>query len=232
MNAIRGTYRLIYEDLSWFLRLFSFITVLLAAVYVVIGVVFDLRIPTSLFGPMYGGICTIAAVGLFFPFHIAIALGSTRAQFLKSYYVITTWMVIVGIFVLNIVYLIMNFLYQSGIHELSFYHPGYFYSQEYHFLNYFWIDLMLGFLLLGFSSFLTACWRRLGARNFFIIFFSINLPLTLLMSKLNLASFLEWFSQVNILLLFTLLGSSGWILLALTYPVMKNAPLAMKGRSS
>lgn len=54
MNAVKGTNRLILDDMRWYLMLFSLITLMLTAVYLAVGFIFDVAFTTQLFGPMYG----------------------------------------------------------------------------------------------------------------------------------------------------------------------------------
>ena len=57
MNAVKGTNRLILDDMRWYLMLFSLITLMLTAVYLAVGFIFDVAFTTQLFGPMYGDLC-------------------------------------------------------------------------------------------------------------------------------------------------------------------------------
>jgi hypothetical protein len=86
MNAVKGTNRLILDDMRLYLVIFTSIALGLTAVYVAIGFLFDVRYSSQLFGPMYGGICTFAIAGLVTLYPVAIGMGSTRIQFMKSFY--------------------------------------------------------------------------------------------------------------------------------------------------
>ncbi|MGF9699394.1 MULTISPECIES: hypothetical protein [Paenibacillus] len=230
MNSVKGTNRLILDDMGWYLKIFSFITLMLTVVYLAIGFIFDVAYSTQLLGPMYGGICAFAVAGIITLYPVAIGLGSTRIQFLKSFYVISAWMVVGAMVILNVIYLIMHLLQAYGSLGVTFYQLGTLYSKEYHFISYLWIDLMTGFLVLGLSIFSTVCWIRLGMRNFLILFFGLTLILTLAIVLSDLSVWVQWFTSVNWLALFTVTGVIGWALILSTYPMMKNAPLTMKGR--
>ncbi|WKL04407.1 hypothetical protein Q0F98_15680 [Paenibacillus amylolyticus] len=93
MNAVKGTHRLIRDDMRLYLGIFSSIALMLAVVYLAIGFIFDVSYATQLFGPMYGGICTFAIGGIITLFPVAIGMGSTRIQFMKSFYMNSVWMV-------------------------------------------------------------------------------------------------------------------------------------------
>lgn len=63
MNAVKGTNRLIQDDMRLYLIIFTSIALMLTVVYLAIGFIFDVSYTTQLFGPMYGGICTFAIGG-------------------------------------------------------------------------------------------------------------------------------------------------------------------------
>ncbi|WP_145324872.1 hypothetical protein [Paenibacillus xylanexedens] len=228
MNSIKGTNRLIREDMRLYLIIFSSIALMLTVVYLAIGLAFDVTYSTQLFGPMYGGICAFAIAGIITQFPVAIGMGSTRIQFMKSFYMNSIWMVAGTMAILHVIYFIIHLIQDKGIVDVTLYQPGMLYSSEYHFFSYLWIDLMCGFLVLGFSAFPTVCWKRLGMRNFFIMFFGVGLIVTLIFVFADLGKWLNWIMSVNTMSLFTVLGAFGGVLLLSTYPMMKNAPLTMK----
>ncbi|MFD4706047.1 hypothetical protein ACFWM3_14430 [Gottfriedia sp. NPDC058432] len=233
MNSIRGTYQLVFDELKWYFKIFSLITLLLSVVYVLVSIIFKIPLQSgaALFGPTYGGISTFAVAGLVIPFQVAIGLGSTRRQFLKSYIVMSLLMVITSITYLNILYYIMNILLDKGINSFHFYHPAQLVSSEYHFFTYYWVDLMVGFMILGLSSFIAILVRRLG-----ILYFLMTLVLgSILMTFLSIngisSDLFSFILNSKPLNLFTLIGLIGIVLQLLTFPMMLNAPLKMKGRN-
>ncbi|KUP09620.1 hypothetical protein Q73_02185 [Bacillus coahuilensis m2-6] len=228
MNAVTGTYRLIYEEMRWILVIFSSITILISAICLTIGSLFNIGFTTSLFGPIYGGVCVLGAIGFTTIFPIAIGLGSTRTQYMKSYYAISSLMVIGIISILNIIYFAFYLLREQGLHSLSFFHPANLFSPDYHVFYYLLIDLMIGFLLLGLSSFITACWRKLGTRKFLVLFFSINILITYLFTTTNLFSKIVPFLFEHTLLTFIGCGLIGVLLHVATYPIMKHISLTFK----
>lgn len=230
MSAVKGTYKLVFNDMRWFLILFSCITLAMAVIYLLIGMIFDVPAKTnsSLFGPIYGGICAFAGAGIVQPFQVAIGLGSTRKQFLKSYYAMAGLMVVASITVLNVLYLIMDFLLEKGINKFKFFHPGYMESLDYHFFTYYWFDLMIGFLLMGLTALTTVLIRRMGIVNFLIAMVLFSMVLTLILLPGNAPSIFGWIVQTDVFLLFTTIGIIGMAMLLLTYPLMKDAPLKMK----
>ncbi|GGI13119.1 hypothetical protein [Gottfriedia solisilvae] len=232
MSSIKGTYQLIFDDLRWYFMLFSTITLGLSVIYLLISFMFNIPSGTeaALFGPTFGGICTFAVAGLVIPIQVAIGLGSTRVQFLKSYNVMASLMVVASITFLNLLYLIMNFLFDKGINKFHFFHAGEWYSTNYHFFSYYWIDLMIGFFILGISSLIAVLIRRLGVLNFLILLVGISIIITLSSITGYIPTIFGWILENNVLMIFTILGIVGMILQSLTFPMMKNAPLKMKSR--
>ncbi|WP_308722562.1 hypothetical protein [Paenibacillus polysaccharolyticus] len=94
MNAVKGTNRLILDDMRLYMLIFTSIALGLTAVYVAIGFLFHVSYSSQLFGPMYGGICTFAIAGLITLYPVAIGMGSTRIQFMKSFYTMGAFMVV------------------------------------------------------------------------------------------------------------------------------------------
>ncbi|WP_088010526.1 hypothetical protein [Gottfriedia acidiceleris] len=233
MNSIRGTYQLVLDEFKWYFKIFSLITLLLSVVYLFVSIIFKIPLQSgaALFGPIYGGISTFAVAGLVIPFQVAIGLGSTRSQFLKSYNVMAVVMVITSITYLNILYFIMKVLLDKGINSFHFYHPAELVSSEYHFFTYYWIDLMVGFLILGLSSFIAVLVRRLGILYFLIALVLLSILLTFLSINGISSDFFTWIIKIKPINLFTFIGLLGMALQSLTFPLMKNAPLKMKGRN-
>ncbi len=233
MNSIRGTYQLVFDELKWYFKIFSLITLLLSVVYVFVSMIFKIPLQSSaaLFGPIYGGISTFAVAGLVIPFQVAIGLGSTRTQFLKSYIVMSVLMVITSITYLNILYYIMNILLDKGINSFHFYHPAELVSSEYHFFTYYWVDLMVGFMILGLSSFIAVLVRRLGILYFLIALVLLSILVTFLSINGISSDLFTWIVNIKPINLFTLIGLIGIALQLLTFPMMINAPLKMKARN-
>ncbi|MFF2875839.1 hypothetical protein ACFVR2_05895 [Gottfriedia sp. NPDC057991] len=233
MNSIRGTYQLVFDELKWYFKIFSLITLLLSVVYVFVSIIFKIPLQSSaaLFGPIYGGISTFAVAGLVIPFQVAIGLGSTRRQFLKSYIVMSDLMVITSITFLNILYYIMNILLDKGINSFHFYHPAELVSSEYHFFTYYWVDLMVGFMILGLSSFIAVLIRRLGILYFLIALVLLSILVTFLSINGISSDLFTWIINIKAINFFTFIGLLGIVLQLLTFPMMINAPLKMKARN-
>ncbi|PGS47969.1 hypothetical protein [Bacillus sp. AFS041924] len=233
MRSIRGTYQLVIDEFGWYFKIFSFITLFLAVVYLLISIIFNIPLQTgaALFGPTYGGIATFGVASLVIPFQVAIGLGSTRIQFLKSYNIMAVVMVITSITYLNILYFFMKILLDKGINSFQFFHPGRLISSDYHFFTYYWTDLMIGFIILGLSSFIAVVIRRLGILYFLIALVILSIFMTFLSINGITADMLSWILKIKTINIFTSIGILGMILQALTFPMMKNAPLKMKGRN-
>jgi hypothetical protein len=232
MSAVKGTYQLLFKELRWYFTIFSTITLALASIYLLISVIFNVPDHTkaTLFGPIYGGICAFAIAGLIIPFQVAIGLGSTRKQFMKSYYAMSVLMVVASITFLNALYLFMHFLLEAGINKFQFFHPGFWDSSNYHFFTYYWFDLMIGLFILGMASFISVMIRRLGIINFLILLVLMGIGLTMVTITGNWYSIFKWIMETKVMYTSTCLGLFGIMLLLFTYPMMMNAPLTMKSR--
>ncbi|CAI6080172.1 hypothetical protein PAECIP112173_02802 [Paenibacillus sp. JJ-100] len=228
MNAVKGTNRLMLDDMRLYLTIFTSIALGLTAIYIAISLLFNVSYSSQLLGPMYGGICAFAVAGLITLYPVAIGLGSTRIQFMKSFYMMGACMVAGTMVILHTIYLIVHLLNTRGGLGVTLFQPGMLYSSQYRIFSYLWIDLMLGFLVLGLSVFLTVCWIRLGMRNFLILLFGLGLVMSLVTVFTDLIELLGWITKVDMLLLFTVLGLIGGALLLSTYPMMKHAPLVRK----
>ncbi|MEK3826047.1 hypothetical protein [Paenibacillus sp. FSL K6-1558] len=229
MNAVKGTNRLILDDMRLYMLIFTSIALGLTAVYVAIGFLFHVSYSSQLFGPMYGGICTFAIAGLITLYPVAIGMGSTRIQFMKSFYTMGAFMVVGTMVILHLIYGVVHLLNVGGWLQVTLYQPGMLYSSSYLVFPYLWIDMMLGLLVLGLSVFLTVCWIRLGLRNFLILLFGFGLVLSLVIAFGDMRQFTLWIVYQNRMLVFTVLGVIGGALLLSTYPMMKHAPLVRKG---
>ncbi|MGY5343625.1 hypothetical protein ACXFAU_14385 [Paenibacillus glucanolyticus] len=236
MNATLGTYRLIYEDARWFIGklLLLYVTLPLTAVWIIIGT-FELD----------NTLATIAAPGYFFfiPFYgimgfksilpIAVGLGSTRTQLLRSFYAVGVSTVVMYFVILNVVHLLLMTLYERGISTVSTLHVGLLYSSEYQFFAYLWIDLMFGFLLFGGVFFIYCVMYRLGMTWTLVGVMAIGITAMFLFYSGALDAPIAWLSTLNVNAMtgFTIAGIAGLLALLVTYPMMRNASLQPKAKS-
>ncbi|RXZ77818.1 hypothetical protein EBB07_27500 [Paenibacillaceae bacterium] len=235
MSAVQGTVRLIYEDARWFLGklLLLYITLPLTAAWIILGISQDLGETHSgiaypayfFFIPFYG------IMGFKSLFHIAVSLGSTRTQLLKTFYMVGTSAVFVYILFLNLLQLLISSLYEAGVSSAAIMHPGLLYSSEHQFLPYLWIDLMFGLVLFGGAFFIYCITYRLGMTRTFIGIMVIGILAMFLYYSGAMEAPIEWLSQLNMnaVAAFTLLGVAGLAALLATYPMMRNASLLPKG---
>ena len=86
-------------------------------------------------------------------FPVAIGMGSTRINLLKTFYVVGLAGVLFITFILNVFQWILLTLYERWDVAAKILHPATFLHQEYTFLSYYLMDFMLGIftLLLRFS---------------------------------------------------------------------------------
>ena len=233
MNAIQGTNRLVFEDTLWYFGklVFLYITLPLTLMWIIIGISFDLEDtlgavsgPSFFFIPFYG------AYGYKSLLPIAVGLGSTRTQLLKSFYFIALSFTMVFVLILNILQSILYLLYDNGISSVNISHLARLFIEDYQFFSYLFIDL--GFFLFLFGiSFLGSCiYYRVGMKKMTISMVAIFIPLTILFYAGILDTPIEWVMGVNInpVLLFILLGIAGLILLFMAYPIIRNVSLEKK----
>lgn len=238
MSVVYGNARLVYEVSSVYMGkiLFLYITLPLMALYVLIGLIFDPpeTLVTGISIHVYINII-ILAVGGFKPlFPIAIGMGSTRIQFLKSYYIASIGTVFSIILLLNISQYVLMIVYERLMGWSNILHPATYFLDEYQFLSYFAIDLMVGLFLFGVTFIIYCIWHRIGTTYSFIILVAVALPVLFLYYGGFMDSLFTWLLSLNLsaTTVFTLLGAIGLATLSATYPLMLNAPLQPKPRKN
>lgn len=234
MSSTHGTFRLIYEDASWFLGklLLLYVTLPLTAAWIILGTSFD----------MEKSISSIAAPAYFFfiPFYgimgfksllpIAVSLGSTRSQMLKTFYAVGVVSVLAYTLILNLCQWLLWTLYERGVSSVSIMHPGLLHSSEHAFLPYLWIDFMVGLVLFGCAFFIYCITYRVGMTWSLIGLMIIAIASMFLYYSGMLQTPIEWLSTMNMSAItgFTLAGIAGLAALLATYPMMRNASLQPK----
>ncbi len=233
MSILYGNARLIYDAARTYFGkiLFLYIILPLMAVWLLIGLLFNLssEVGTAIPVPVYAHIALLPFIGFKPLFHVAVGMGSTRVQFLKAFYGMGIAAITVTILLLNVCQYVLLVLYNHLIGWSNIVHPAMFFMHEFQFIPYFWVDLMLGQFLLGFSFLIYCLWYRLGSTR------SIMLLMVVIISGLFLyhGGVLEsWFTwiwlNVKPMTAFILLGIIGLVALFCTYPLMRNAPLQPK----
>jgi len=173
MSVFYGNLQLIYYDLRWTLGrvLFLYITLIIMMAYIIIGLMFELpeEMIVVISVPVYLNIMISGVLVFGYLFHITLGLGSTRAQFLSSAYLVGVVAVAAVILLLNICQLAMIHIYQQWIGPYLIWNPAIILGLEYNFMLYFWVDFMIGLLLFSFSALLYCIWHRLGTANSLLI---------------------------------------------------------------
>lgn len=236
MSAIQGNLYMIYRDARWVLGqvLFLYVILPLMFLWVLIGILFNLtpEVATAIPFPVYLNIVIFAVVGFKPLYPSAVGLGSTRIQYLKTFYLVGLASVFIVMLLLNICQYLLKSVYQLVFGWSNILHPGLLVRADYHFFTYFWVDLMFG-LFLFCSTFLIYCiWYRLGTPKMMLIVLLIFSGVSLLYYGGTLGNGYIWLSSLNIrpLCYFNLLGAAGLLTLSMTYPLMRNAPLQPKLR--
>lgn len=231
MRTAYGTFRLIYEDAYWFLgkMLLLYITLPLTAAWIILGLSFDMDEALSVIGgpayfffiPFYG------IMGFKSLLPIAVSLGSTRIQLLKTFYGVGAAAVALYMLFLNLCQWLVSSLYERGVISVSISHPGTVHSAEYQFIPYLWIDLMVGFVLFGGAFFIYCITYRAGMSKTLTGVMVIGITARFLYYSGLLKAPLETVAGWNIsaLAIFTLAGAGGLAALLSTYPMMRNASL-------
>ena len=108
-------------------------------------------------------------------------------------------------------------------------HPASFFMTGYRFISYFWVDLMVGLFLFGFTFLIYCLWYRLGPARILIALTVVIIGGMFLYYGGVLTSWFTWlWLNVKPMSAFNLLGLIGLAALFATYPLMRNAPLQPK----
>jgi hypothetical protein len=234
MSILYGNARLVYDVVRFYLGtvLFLYITLPLMVLWVIIGLILDppASLVTGISIHVYINIIIFAISGFKSIFPIAVGMGSTRVQFLKSYYLTGLGTVFATILLLNVCQYVLMAVYDRWMGWSNILHPAVFFLNEYHFLLYFVIDLMVGLFLFGFTFLIYCIWHRLGTVYSLMILMALAFPILFLYYGGVMD---QWFTWLRSLYLsadavFTLFGTVGLAALLGTYPFMRNAPLQPK----
>ena len=230
MSILYGNARLIYYASITYLGkiLFLYITLPLMAVWLLIGLIFNLpsEVIPGIPVPVYAHIALLPFIGFKPLFYVAVGMGSTRVQFLKAFYGVGIAAITVTIILLNVCQYVLLVLSNHWIGWSNILHPAMFFMHEFQFIPYFWVDLMLGQFLFGFSFLIFCLWYRLGsARSIMLLMVVIISGLFLYYGGVLDSWFIWIWLNVNPMTAFILLGIIGLVALFSTYPLMRNAPL-------
>jgi len=234
VNLNKGTLRLVYEDSLWFFGklLFLYITLPLTAAWIVYGIAFELEDTVSaLYGPAYFFFVPAYGIMAFKSlFAIAISLGSTRSQLLKSFYAVGIASVALYFLLLNICQFLIQLLYDQGVSSVALGSAGGWFIGEYQFFQYLWVDIMLGMFLFGSAFFIYCIVYRIGMTRGLIGGLIVGIVLMFLYFTGALDAPVEWVSSLNMsaITVITLVGVVGLVFLLVSYPIMRNASLAPK----
>ncbi|MEO4052767.1 hypothetical protein AAFN87_04905 [Solibacillus sp. CAU 1738] len=202
-----------------------------------IGYFFNLGedVVAAISGPTYFFILLFAINGFKTIFPVAIGMGSTRINLLKTFYVVGLASVLVITFILNVFQWILLTLYERWNVAAQILHPATFLNREYTFLSYYLIDFMLGIFTFSFFFLFYTIYYRLGFRKCVIWLMLFVIIGTLLKySDLMNFSIWEWLVTQNfhdmVIFLFSFVITISLIALFITYHIMRNAPLTAKSK--
>jgi hypothetical protein len=209
--------------------LLLFITVPITIVWIVIGLVFDLDRDTlaAISGPAYFFFAGFGLFGFKSLFPISIGMGSTREQFLKSYYGLGIGGVIFGVLCLNICQYALVTIYQQNSIEAGILHAGRLFLEEYNFLDYLWIDLMVGMASFGLTFFGNAIFYRVGFTRCVIMLMIVMIASIFLYYGGVISALFDSMSDIKMsaMAIVSCVGAVSLAALFVTYPMLRHAPL-------
>ena len=230
MSTLYGNTLLLYHGARNTLGkiLFLYIVFPLMAAWFAVGLIFDL--PAGIFiqisVPVYINIAIVPITGFKSLYPVAVGMGSTRVNFLKAYYGTVLGAVFFTIFLLNVCQYVMLIGYNRWIISANIVHPAALFSADYQFIPYFWVDLMVGLFLYGFTFLIYCLWYRLGSARMLITLTVVIISGLFLYYGGVLESWFTWiWLNVKPMNAFILIGIIGLVALFSTYPLMRNAPL-------
>jgi hypothetical protein len=238
MNLNRGTFRLVYENalFTFGKLLFLFITIPILLLWLFIGYFFNLGedVVAAISGPAYFFIPMFAISGFKALYPVAIGMGSTRNNLLKTFYMVGLASVLVVTFILNAFQWILLTLYERWDVAAKILHPSTFFNQEYTFVSYYLIDFMLGVFTFSFAFLFFTINYRLGFQKSVIWLVMLASIGTLIYYSSELVDFSlwEWLVTQNFhdMMIFSFVIIISLIALFITYPIMRNAPLTAKSQ--
>ena len=237
MNLNSGTFRMVYEETLFYLGKLPlvYITIPLLLLWLFIGYFFNLGedVVAAISGPTYGLILLFAINGFKSIFPVAIGMGSTRINLLKTFYVVGLAGVLFITFILNVFQWILLTLYERWDVAAKILHPATLLNQEYTFLSYYLMDLMISIFTFSFAFLFSTIYYRLGFRKNVIWLMVLVIIGTLLnYSGLIDFSIWEWLvtQDFHDMVIFSFVITISLIALFITYPIMRNAPLTAKSK--
>lgn len=220
---------MIYEYMYFFLGkiLILYITIPLAIAWILLGFYVDLKganVVSAISGPAYFLFIFVVVNGFRSLFPVAIGLGSTRQQFLKSFYAVGAAGIVFCIVILNI----LQYLMVSTSHQIL--HPGIFLFHEYHFMAYLWVDLMVGLFLFGTTFLMYSVWHQMGTLRSLILLMTLTISGMFLYYGGLLQELFGWITSVAVheLVVVSLAGIISLLGLLIAYPYMKHARIYPK----
>lgn len=237
MNLNSGTFRMVYEEalFAFGKLLFLFITIPVLLLWLFIGYFFNpgADVVAAISGPAYFFIPMFAINGFKTIYPVAIGMGSTRSNLLKTFYVVGLASVLVVTFILNVFQWILLTLYERWDVAAKILHPATFFNREYTFVSFYLIDFMLGVFIFSFAFLFFTIHFRLGFQKS-VIWLMVLVSIGTLFNYSGLVDFSlwEWLATQDFhdMVIFSFVITISLIALFITYPIMRNAPLTAKSK--
>lgn len=192
--------------------------------------ILKIEVLVTIWGPIYFFICQFAAIGFRSVLPIAMGLGSTRKQCLKSFYIIGTAGTAVSLFLVNVFEYMLIVLSDNGIISINMAHIASFFIEDYQFLGFLLIDLAIGCFLFGIPLLISCIHYQLGFVPTIISLLVLSVLITFLYYAGVLDSLIGWIIGLEPAYIFTLIGGLGLLSICISYPIMLNAPLEKPAR--
>ncbi|MBP3040337.1 hypothetical protein J9303_12670 [Bacillaceae bacterium Marseille-Q3522] len=231
-GTAKGTMLLVYKDMKYQFVIFSLITLVMALIYFAIGFIISPNESISgpsgftIFGPFYGLMAVYPAITYTVSFRYAMGFGSTRTLFFKVFFALGILFVTASMIVVNILYFIMEKLYELHVNHANMFHIGSLTNFHKSFFPYLWIDIMIGIGILGVTFLITSLWYKYGFLKISFGFIFLGFLAFLLFYKIGFLEVFQWIAGLNQLLLFSGIGIIGLVALFSAYFFIRNAPLS------
>lgn len=152
MKYLNGPAYVLLNDMSYSLGRIGllYITVPLFLFWAVFATTVDPEgLVAAISGPIYFFVITYAIAGYKSMYPIVMGMGSTKKHFIKTFYVTCLSSLAVIVFILNVLQMILVWLFQVTNSSATILHPGVFIYEEYNFFLFTLLILWSSSLFLG-----------------------------------------------------------------------------------
>lgn len=219
MNTLKGPFKVVSKEMRLTFCINVGITIALFALFIFLSTQLDGNEMLGLiFGPFYIVFLTYAFM-FFKSYQFILSFGGTRKQFMISSFISSLLYIGLGTILLTVLHYMGEMVFHNGyvFHMadiLSDANPA----------MYFWVDFLWLFILFGIGMFAQVINFNLGTLRTLIAAAAIILGSVTAYFFMDLTPLLEFFIT-DYMLFLHLLALGSFILLVLSYFIMRNAPL-------